>query len=157
MKGCNSFNAIDFGKEAVELTAGHIWYISRSWSPEQLSVDLPKIPNSTSAFEGQTFRTSISGFDVRPDELLKSWNFNLHSTTGIQKITNVDETETQVNVEWDETIVTTFTLSAPVGTEEGIYSASIVLIKEKLIQRIPIKATIVVDNKKDNCYNSQPN
>jgi hypothetical protein len=153
-KGSSSLNAFNLVTGEAKFVAGNKGYISHSWSPKTFAVELPDLRDFFATFEGQTIRTSLPGFTARQKGLPIGWNFQLYETTGIQKITNVDETGNQVNVTWDESIVTTFTLCIPDGTEEGTYSGSVVLNKENHIQVIPVRVTIVADHKKVNCNNS---
>jgi hypothetical protein len=142
-KGSSSLTAFNIISDDIELMAGdEWWYVSRSWSPETFSVKLADPPNILDAFEGLTIRKNLSGFTAIQKGLPENWNFELYEVTGIQKITSVYEIGNELNVAWEESIVTIFTLEIPEGTHLGTYSGLVAVEKEGDLQIIPVNIEI---------------
>jgi hypothetical protein len=151
-KGSSSLSGFNILTDDIELMAGdELWYVSRSWSPKTFSVELPRLPNFFDTFEGQTIRTSLSGFRAWQEELPENWDFKLYSVTGIQQIINADRIGDQADVTWDESVVATFALRIPVGTKACLYNGLVFIQKEINSQplSIPIRIKVVDSSEKN--------
>jgi uncharacterized membrane protein len=128
VKGSSSVYAIDLDNENPVITAGSRWYFSSDYSPKYLGIELPQDWSLQGASVGRTYR-SDQGNNVKVTQqgLPESWEFRFHSATGIQTITNTEETGSRIYVQWRERVQFVFTAFVPASTEPGTYRGMVTI------------------------------
>lgn len=129
VKGSSSVNALDLDSDNLIVTPASRWYFSSDYSPNYLGIELPQDWSLEGTGVGRTYRSNQGGkFTVTQVGLPESWEFGLVSATGLQKVTNVEETDTRISVQWNERVQFVFTAFIPASTPAGSYRGLVTII-----------------------------
>ncbi len=128
-KGSSSVYTLDLDSDTPVVTSGARWYFSSDYSPKYLGIELPQDWSLTGAGVGRTYRSN-QGHQVQVTQvgLPENWEFNIFSVTGIQTITNTEETNSTVYVEWRERVQFVFTAFIPANTPSGTYRGTVTIV-----------------------------
>jgi hypothetical protein len=124
-RGSNPTMAFRLNRDDVRVTPGATYYLKAERLAGSLGLTIQDLTNQQmrGAAVGQRFRDAIHGLSASQLGLPESWDFRLHSATGVKEITEVTERGSSISVGWSETVELVFVLTLPVSTDAGSYSA----------------------------------
>ncbi len=144
VKGSSSVYTLNLDTEDPTVSAGATWYFSSDYAPRSFGIELPQDWPLQGASFGSTYRSNQgSRFTVTQVGLPEAWEFNMYSTTGLQKVTNVNKTDSSVSVEWNERIQFVFRAYIPANTPSGTYEGLVTITAGDKTKLLPVR--IVVD------------
>jgi hypothetical protein len=143
VKGSSSVYTINLDSETPNVTAGARWYFSSDYSPRYLGLELPQDWSLEGASVGRTFRSNQgSRVKVTQVGLPENWEFHLFSATGIQTITNTEETGSTIYVEWNERVQFVFSAFIPADTASGTYRGMVTITAGDRTDSFPVTITV---------------
>jgi hypothetical protein len=147
VKGSSSINTLDLDSDNPVVTTSARWYFSSDYSPNYLGIELPQDWSLEGTGVGRTYRSNQGGkFTVTQAGLPESWEFGLFSATGIQRVTNVDETDTRISVQWNERVQFVFTAFIPASTPSGTYRGIVTIVSGDKTEAFPVTIRVAGAN-----------